>query len=79
MYVLCTECRNHYDDSFQVKRCDREASGVGAPNPYHRSYATKPVTEANAATRALRAAQRVGRARSWVFPGTFPHPTTKQR
>ena len=48
MFVLCQECLNHYDDSYQAKKCGVLIRG-------HKVIGTKPVAEANAAAKQANA------------------------
>lgn len=40
MYVLCGECHNNYDDTYQAKKCD----GPGASGN-HRAIVSPPIEE----------------------------------
>ena len=63
VYQLCPECHNHYDDSFQQKKCLREG-GVNIDTEhdgiktFHRPVGPKPVEAANIASKGSRTAQR---------------------
>lgn len=55
MYVFCDNCKNHYDDAFQSEECDGPGVLISeSGKKAHRDVATKPVADANAATRYLR-------------------------
>ena len=72
MFVLCPECVNHYDDSFQSKKCGVLKPGV------HEIFAVKPVTEANALAKQANFRRRTvevgvnGGQRAYVSGGPDP-------
>ena len=58
MYVLCDECKNHYDDTHQSAQClgiGARARFTGEPGSSHEIIAPRPIDIHNDATRALRA------------------------
>lgn len=38
MFILCDECKNHYDDSFESSKCGTETFSGG-----HRKFRSQPV------------------------------------
>lgn len=59
MYVLCNECKNHYDDSYQSEECagiGRIASRVTTPGSAHAVVGVQPVAEHVSAVRQTRRA-----------------------
>lgn len=82
MFVLCDNCKNHYDDSFQSKKCRGIGAGVsGMTSNSHEVLRSKPVdehvvltqhTRAAATADALRGSARASKARERAGTG----PTT---
>jgi len=82
VFVLCPECKNHYDDSFQSEECKGINAGVPgmtsnshdiiAPKPVDQHVANAQATRSLATDRALRGSARASKARERAGTG----PTT---